>query len=68
MKEILNDASEESKSLEMHLSSSKMHDASDECQFILMHPKKVTPKQMHPLSYAQMQMRQGFSLAWNTTQ
>jgi hypothetical protein len=31
--------------------SSKMHDT-EKCWFILMHPKKVTQKKMHSLSYA----------------
>jgi hypothetical protein len=38
MKATLNDASVESRPLGMHLLSSKKHDASDECQFKLMHP------------------------------
>jgi len=44
------------------------NDASDECKLKLMHPKKVSRKKMHPLSYTQMQMRQGLLHAWDTTQ
>lgn len=42
----------------MYLLSRKEHDASDECQFELMHPQKVTQKMDASLSYTQMQMRQ----------
>jgi len=35
---------EKSKPLGMHLLSGKMHDASDECQFKLMHPIKSYSK------------------------
>jgi hypothetical protein len=58
MKTTLNNASDESRTLGMYLLSRKEHDASDECQFELMHPQKVTQKMDASLSYTQMQMRQ----------